>query len=78
MISRTSAKQLKDSEKDLRIQGRELGVQYVLEGSVRRAGANVRITAQLINVETDAHVWGERFSGTLEDIFAIQEDLDYF
>ena len=75
VISRTSAKQLKDSEKDLRAQGRELGVQYVLEGSVRRAGANVRITAQLIHVETDAHVWGERFSGTLEDIFAIQEEL---
>ena len=75
VISRTSAKQLKDSEKDLRAQGRELGVQYVLEGSVRRAGANVRVTAQLINVETDAHVWGERFSGNLEDIFAIQEEL---
>lgn len=75
VTSRTSALQLKSSEKDVRSQGRELGVRYVLEGSVRRASSGLRVTAGLVDVESDAHVWGERFGGTLDDIFAIQEDI---
>jgi non-specific serine/threonine protein kinase len=53
--------------------GRELDVQYVLEGSVRKAGNNLRITAQLIDATTDAHLWAEKYGGTLDDVFDIQE-----
>jgi adenylate cyclase len=53
--------------------GQELGVRYVLEGSVRRAGNRVRITAQLIDALTDAHIWADRFDGTLDDIFELQD-----
>ncbi|MBW1764787.1 MAG: hypothetical protein JRJ23_08625 [Deltaproteobacteria bacterium] len=55
--------------------GRELNVQYVLEGSVRKAGNNLRITAQLIDAATDAHLWAEKYSGTLDDVFEIQEKV---
>jgi len=51
--------------------GRELGVRYVLEGSVRKAGNRVRITAQLIDAETSNHVWAERYDRSLEDIFEV-------
>ena len=53
--------------------GRELGVRYVLEGSVRKAGSRVRITAQLIEAETGAHLWADRFDGPLENVFEIQD-----
>jgi class 3 adenylate cyclase len=53
--------------------GRELGVRYVLEGSVRRSGNRVRINAQLIDAETDAHLWAERFDGDTSDLFALQD-----
>src|SRR5271154_1201701 len=53
--------------------GRELGVRYVLEGSVRRAGARVRIAAQLIDAITGAHLWADRFDGSLDDVFALQD-----
>lgn len=53
--------------------GRELGVRYVLEGSVRKGGNRVRITAQLIDALTDTHLWADRFDGSLEDIFALQD-----
>ena len=56
-------------------QGRELGVRYVLEGSVRKAGGRVRITAQLIEAETGAHLWADRFDGLLEDVFELQEQV---
>jgi len=49
--------------------GRELGVRYMLEGSVRRLGNQVRVNAQLIDAETDAHLWAERFDGDTEDLF---------
>jgi len=75
VISRTSAMRLKGTGKDVRSIGRELNVQYVLEGSVRKAGANLRITAQLVDATTDAQLWAEKYSGTLEDVFAIQERL---
>jgi hypothetical protein len=55
--------------------GRELGVRYVLEGSVRRGGNRVRITAQLIDAETGAHMWADRFDGSLEDVFDLQEKV---
>src|SRR4029453_1013294 len=54
---------------------RRLGVQYVLEGSVRRGGNRVRITAQLIDATTGAHLWAERYDRELEDIFAVQDEV---
>ena len=75
VISRTSAMLFKDSEKDLPTIARELDVRYVLEGSVRWAGNNLRITAQLIEAATDMHLWAEKYTGTLEDIFDLQEQL---
>jgi tetratricopeptide (TPR) repeat protein len=55
--------------------GRELGVRYVLEGSVRGAGGRVRITAQLINAVSGAHLWADRFDGSLEDVFELQDQV---
>jgi TolB-like protein/class 3 adenylate cyclase len=55
--------------------GRRLGVSYLLEGSIRRAGERVRITAQLIEATTGSHVWGERYDRSLDDIFAVQDEL---
>ena len=75
VISRTSSVKLKTTDWDLRRVGRELNVRYVLEGSVRRAGSALRITAQLIDVETDAHLWSEKYSGTVDDVFDLQERL---
>jgi TolB-like protein len=73
VISRTSSMQLKGTTKDVRTIGRELGVQYVLEGSVRKAGASLRITAQLVDTATDAPLWSDKYSGTLDDVFEVQE-----
>ena len=55
--------------------GRELGVRYVLEGSVRKAGERVRITAQLVETETGVHVWADRFDGVIDDIFDLQDEI---
>ncbi len=66
---------LKGARKNLPTIGRELKVRFVLEGSVRRAGNQLRITAQLIEAETDAHLWAEKYSGTLDDVFEIQEKV---
>ncbi|HRZ10016.1 MAG TPA: serine/threonine-protein kinase, partial [Gemmatimonadales bacterium] len=73
VISRTSSMQLKGTSKGIRAIGRELGVGHVLEGSVRKAGNALRITAQLIDAQTDAQLWSEKYSGTLEDVFDLQE-----
>jgi serine/threonine protein kinase len=75
VISRTSAMLLKGSRKDVPTIARELNVRYVLEGSVRRAGNSLRITAQLIDAASDVHVWAENYKGTLDDVFAIQEKV---
>jgi len=55
--------------------GRDLGVRYVLEGSVRKAGTRVRITGQLIDALTGAHLWADRFDGSLEDVFELQDKI---
>lgn len=75
VISRTSAMQLKGTEKSLPALSSELRVQYVLEGSVRIRGDQLRITARLVDAPRDVNVWAERFTGTLEDVFEIQESL---
>ena len=75
VISRTSAMLLKGSQKDVPTIARELNVGYALEGSVRRAGSSLRITAQLIDAANDTHLWAEKYGGTLDDVFAIQEKV---
>jgi len=75
VISRTSSMTFKGTSKDVTGIARDLGVRYVLEGSVRRAGMRLRITAQLIDASTDSHVWADTFDGTVDDIFAFQERL---
>ena len=75
VISRTSAMHYKGTTKPLPVIAQELSVRSVLEGSVRRAGNNLRITAQLIDAATDAHLWAEKYSGTLDDVFDLQERL---
>src|SRR5262249_27490271 len=75
VISRNSSFQYKGKSPDIRQVGRELGVRYVLEGSIRRAGDRVRITGQLIDALTGAHRWAERYDRTLEDVFAVQDEV---
>ncbi len=75
VISRTSAMKLKGTHKDVRTLGRELDVQYVLSGSVRRAGTSLRVNAALVEAETDDQVWAQRFTGSMDDIFEIQEKV---
>jgi len=75
VIARTSSFKYKGKEVDVRTVGRELGVRYVLEGSVRKSDDKVRITAQLIDAKTNNHLWAERYDRVLKDIFAIQDDI---
>jgi TolB-like protein/Flp pilus assembly protein TadD len=75
VVSRTSVMQYRGTTKTIRQIGQELGVAYVLEGSVRRAGNKVRVTGQLINTRTDQHVWARSYDKDLTDIFAIQAAL---
>jgi adenylate cyclase len=75
VISRNTAFKFKGQAVDVRKVARELGVQFVVEGSVRRAGNRVRITVQLIEGETDRHIWAERYDRELEDIFALQDEI---
>jgi serine/threonine protein kinase/Flp pilus assembly protein TadD len=75
VISRTSSAKLKQTGWDMARIGRELSVRYALEGSVRRAGTTLRITAQLIDIETDAPLWAEKYSGTVDDVFDLQERI---
>jgi adenylate cyclase len=75
VISRNTAFTYKDKRIDTKQIGRELGVRYVLEGSVRRSGNKIRVNAQLIDAGTDAHLWAERFDGDTGDLFALQEEI---
>jgi adenylate cyclase len=75
VISRNSAFTYKGRALDVRQVGRELGVRYVLEGSVRKAGSRMRIIGQLVDAPTGAHLWADRFDGTLEDVFDLQDQV---
>jgi TolB-like protein len=75
VISRNTAFTYRDRPIDTKRIGRELGVHYVLEGEVQRSGNRVRVAAQLIDAETDAHMWAERFDGDAGDLFAVQEEI---
>jgi len=75
VIARNSSFTYKGQAVDIKRVGRELGVRYVLEGSVRKGGNRVRITAQLIDALTDAHLWADRFDGSLEDVFVLQDQV---
>ncbi len=73
VVSRTSTMMFKGARRSIQAIAREIGVRYALEGTVRTAGTSLRITAQLIDTSCDAHVWAGKFSGTLDDVFDIQE-----
>jgi adenylate cyclase len=75
VIARNSSFTFKGTSVDVKQIARDLGVHYVLEGSVRKSGQRVRITAQLIHAATDRHVWAERYDRSLEDIFALQDEI---
>jgi TolB-like protein/class 3 adenylate cyclase/Flp pilus assembly protein TadD len=75
VIARNSTFTYKGQAVDVKQIGRELGVRYVLEGSVRKGGNRVRITAQLIDAETGTHLWADRFDGPLEDVFDLQDKV---
>jgi serine/threonine-protein kinase len=75
VIARNSTAAARQRTGDLREVARVLDVRYLLEGSVRRAGPQLRITAQLIDGTTDAHLWAEKYSGTMDDVFAMQERI---
>jgi adenylate cyclase len=75
VISRNTAFTYRNKPVDTKQIGRELGVRYVLEGSVRRSGNQVRVNAQLIDAESDAHLWAERFDGNTSDLFALQDEI---
>ncbi|UCF21016.1 MAG: protein kinase [Gemmatimonadota bacterium] len=75
IVSRTSVFALKGKDEDVRSIGERLNVTSVLEGSIRRAGNRLRITAQLVNTEDGYHLWSERFDRSIEDVFAIQDEI---
>jgi len=75
VIARNSSFTYKGKAIDVRKVGRELGVRYVLEGGVRKAGNRLRITAQLLEAETGAHLWADRYDGALEDVFDLQDKI---
>ena len=75
VIARNSSFTYKGQKIDVKEVGRELGARYILEGSVRKAGNRLRITAQLIDAESGAHIWAERFDRELEDIFDLQDEI---
>ena len=75
VVSRTSAFQFKGSSQDIRTIGEKLGVRHLLEGSVRRSGDRLRVTAELVNVADGYHLWSEKFDRSIEDVFAIQDEI---
>jgi adenylate cyclase len=75
VIARNSSFQFRDKSVDVKRIGKELGVGYVVEGSVRRAGNRIRVTAQLVEVATGAHLWAEHYDRDLQDIFEVQDEV---
>ena len=75
VISKTTAKVIKETRKALRATAEEVKARYVLEGSVRRAGNSLRISAQLIDATSDTHLWSDNYSGTMDDVFDMQEKV---
>ena len=75
VIARTSAFAFRDKEQDIRKIAEALGVRTILEGSVRRAGNRIRVTAQLISSEDGSHLWSERYDRELADVFALQDEI---
>jgi TolB-like protein/class 3 adenylate cyclase/Tfp pilus assembly protein PilF len=75
VIGRTSSFQFKGKSQDLRVIGQKLGAAHLLEGSVRKAGNKVRIAAQLVSADDGSHLWADTYERTLEDIFAVQDDI---
>ena len=75
VIARNSTFAYKGKSPDVREVARELGVRYILEGSVRRGGDRIRITGQLIDAATGNHLWAERYDRELQDIFAVQDEI---
>jgi adenylate cyclase len=75
VIARNSTFTFKGKAIDVRTVGKELGVRYVVEGSIRRAGTRIRVTAQLVDSTTGNHLWAERYDRELEDVFAVQEEV---
>src|SRR6516225_6991878 len=75
VIARNSCFTYKGRAVDVKVVGRELGVRYVLEGSLRKAGNRIRVTAQLVEAETGKHVWADRYDRALADIFAVQDEI---
>ena len=75
VTARTSAFAFRGKEQDIRRIAEALGVRTILEGSVRRAGSRIRVTAQLINAEDGYHLWSERYDRELTDVFAIQDEI---
>src|SRR4030081_3185597 len=75
VIARNSTFTYKGHAVDVKQVGRELGVRYVLEGSLRKSGNRIRVTAQLVEAETGNHVWAERYDRELTEIFAVQDEI---
>ena len=75
LTARHSTFVFKDKKVSIREIGQQLGVRYILEGSVRKSGDRIRITAQLIDVKTDQHIWADRYDRELKDVFAIQDEI---
>ena len=75
VIARNSSFTYKGRAVDVKQAARELGVRYVVEGSVRRSGSRIRVTAQLIDAETANHIWAERYDRALDDVFAVQDEI---
>jgi adenylate cyclase len=75
VISRSTAFTYRDKPIDIKQIGRELNIRYLLEGSVRRSGNHIRVNTQLIDAETDAHLWAERFDHAADDLFALQDEV---
>src|SRR6202041_3549419 len=75
VIARNSSFTYKGQAVDVKRVGRQLGVRYILEGSVRKAGECVRISAKVVEAETGIHLWAERYDSQLDDIFALQDEI---